>query len=101
VWLIVALSFYIRSSIGQKTWRILHFLSFAMYIMGLLHGLFSGTDSTASWVQWYYWLSGGSLLFLFIYRIVNTIAEKLARRAMSAAVTRVSRPAPRPTQSQG
>ena len=77
VWLIVALSFYIRSSIGQKTWRVIHYLSFAMYLMGLLHGLFSGTDSTTAWAQWYYWISGGSLLFLFVYRMVNTMMEKL------------------------
>ena len=77
VWLIVALSFYVRSSIGQKTWRVIHYLSFAMYIMGLLHGLFSGTDSTATWAQWYYWVSGGSLLFLLVHRIINTILEKV------------------------
>src|SRR5512139_2156794 len=81
VWLIVALSFYIRSLIGQKTWRVLHYLSFAMYIMGLLHGLFSGTDSTTSWAQWYYWISGGSLLFLLVYRILNTITEKIVSRS--------------------
>ena len=77
VWLIVALSFYIRSSIGQKTWRVIHYLSFAMYLMGLLHGLFSGTDSTTVWAQWYYWISGGSLLFLFVYRMVATMMDKL------------------------
>src|SRR5574337_857487 len=42
VWLIVTLSFYIRSMIGQKTWRFIHYSSFAMYMLGLLHGLFSG-----------------------------------------------------------
>ena len=77
IWLIVALSFYVRSSIGQKTWRVLHYLSFAMYAMGLLHGLFGGTDSSATWAQYYYWISGGSLLFLLVYRIVNSITEKL------------------------
>src|SRR5512141_2105830 len=77
VWLIVALSFYVRSSIGQKAWRVIHYLSFAMYMMGLIHGLFSGTDSSASWAGWYYWISGGSLLFLFIHRMMNTITEKL------------------------
>lgn len=91
IWLIVALSFYIRSSIGQKTWRILHYLSFAMYMMGLLHGLFSGTDSTNTWAQWYYWVSGGSLLFLLIYRITNTIVDKLTPRPKPVA--QVSRPA--------
>jgi predicted ferric reductase len=90
VWLIVALSFYVRQSIGQKTWRVIHYLSFAMYIMGLLHGLFSGTDSTANWAQWYYWISGGSLLFLLVYRIINTITEKLTRQAKT--VVRMPRP---------
>jgi len=81
LWLIVTLSFYVRSKIGQKTWRAIHYLSFIMYMMGLFHGLFSGTDSTAGWAQWYYWLSGGSLLFLLIHRIVNTGFEKITSRA--------------------
>jgi predicted ferric reductase len=92
IWLFVALSFYVRSAIGQKTWRVIHYLSFAMYIMGLVHGLFSGTDSTANWAQWYYWISGGSLLFLLVYRIVNTISEKAASNARRVVQT------PRPTQ---
>lgn len=91
VWLIVALSFYVRSKIGQKTWRTLHYLSFAMYLMGLVHGLFSGTDSSTGWAHWYYWISGGSMLFLLIYRIVNTIVEKLRPRPLP--VTQVARPA--------
>ncbi len=77
VWLIVALSFYVRAAIGQKTWRFIHYLSFAMYLMGLLHGLFSGTDSTTTWAQWYYWISGGSLLFLLVYRIIAAVMDKL------------------------
>ncbi len=85
VWLIVALSFYIRSSIGQKTWRVLHYASFAMYLMGLFHGLFSGTDVTTPWAQNYYWISSGSLLFLLVGRIVGVVVDKLAP----------ARPAPR------
>lgn len=103
IWLVVALSFYVRSMIGQKTWRVLHYLSFAMYIMGLLHGLFSGTDTPTNWAQWYYWISGGSVLFLFIYRIMNTLAEKLARRPKPKPVPQqVPRVAsqPQPTQPQ-
>jgi len=92
IWLIVALSFYIRSKIGQKTWRAIHYLSFAMFIMGLLHGLFSGTDTITNWTQWYYWISGGSLLFLLMHRIVNTGFEKLSAPAKKGKQT------PRPTQ---
>jgi predicted ferric reductase len=91
IWLIVTLSFYIRSKIGQKTWRSLHYLSFAVYLMGLIHGLFGGTDTNTAWVQWYYWISGGSLLFLLIHRLVNTAAEKRKippRRDLQAQVQR-------------
>lgn len=98
VWLIVNLSFYIRRLIGQKTWRVLHYLSFAMYIMGLAHGLFSGTDTSASWAQWYYWVSGGSLLFLFVYRILNTFAEKLTKRPKPVPQVQRAASQPRPTQ---
>jgi predicted ferric reductase len=79
IWVIVAMTFYIRQIIGQKTWRLIHYLSLAIYLLGLVHGLFSGTDSPTHWAQQYYWISGGILLFLFIYRIVATIADKLAR----------------------
>jgi len=97
VWLIVALSFYVRSSIGQKTWRVIHYLSFAMYMMGMVHGLFSGTDSSANWASWYYWVSGGSLLFLFLYRIINAITEKLTPRSKRQTIAQI----PRPTQVRG
>ena len=95
VWLIVNLSFYIRSKIGQKTWRVLHYLSFVMYMMGMFHGLFSGTDSASTWATWYYWISGASLLFLLIHRIVNTITEKLTPRPQRQTIAQM----PRPTQA--
>src|SRR6266498_1247937 len=96
VWLIVALSFYVRSSIGQKTWRVLHYLSFAMYVMALLHSFLAGTDATSNWVWWYYWISGGSLLFLLIYRIVNSIIEKLTKpvkRVPASQLVQAQKPA--------
>jgi predicted ferric reductase len=77
LWLIVTLSFYVRKGIGQKTWRALHYASFLMYLLGLFHGIFSGTDSGADWVQKYYWFSAGSLLFLLLYRILASTADKL------------------------
>lgn len=97
IWLIVALSFYIRSRIGQKTWRVIHYLSFAMYLMGLMHGLFSGTDTGSNWAGWYYWVSSGSLLFLFIYRMINTITEKLTPRSKRQTIAQI----PRSTQVGG
>jgi len=77
LWLIVTLSFYVRKGIGPKAWRSIHYLSFLMYLMGLFHGIFSGTDTGAGWVQKYYWFTAGSLLFLLTYRILASITDKL------------------------
>jgi len=74
VWALVAFSFYIRASIGQKTWRLIHFASFLTYGAALVHGLLSGTDTSTLWAQWYYWISGSSLLFLLMYRVVASLS---------------------------
>jgi len=74
VWTLVAFSFYIRARIGQKTWRLIHFASFLTYIAALAHGLMSGTDTSTLWAQRYYWISGGSLLYLLIYRVIASLS---------------------------
>lgn len=91
IWLIVALSFYIRPVIGQKFWRVLHYLSFGMYFIGIFHAIFSGTDTSMNWAQNYYWFSVGSLIFLLFVRIIGAMIEKLFP-------TKKGVPAPRPTQ---
>jgi predicted ferric reductase len=91
IWALVALSFYIRPTIGQKTWRLLHYLSFGMYFLGLLHGIFSGTDSNMAWAQQYYWFSSASLLFLFFVRVISAIIDFLFPQKRSGA------PAARPS----
>jgi predicted ferric reductase len=76
-WLILVGSFYVRKSIGQKTWRLLHFVSFLAYLSALVHGLAAGTDTGLGWVNGFYWLTGGSFLFLLMYRIINSLTEKV------------------------
>jgi predicted ferric reductase len=75
--LIITFSFYLRSHIGQKTWRFLHYTSFATYLIALLHGITAGSDGSLPWVQQYYWVSGGALLFLLSYRIVASYSTRL------------------------
>lgn len=91
IWLIVALSFYVRPVIGQKSWRVLHYLSFAMYFVGIFHAIFSGTDTSMGWAQNYYWFSAGSLLFLLFVRLVSIVMDGLFPEKKPS-------PAPRPTQ---
>ncbi|MBI5352174.1 MAG: hypothetical protein HZB50_06010 [Chloroflexi bacterium] len=93
-WAILAATFYIRPLIGQKSWRFLHYGSFGMYLLGIFHGIFSGTDTSKVWAQNYYWYSAAILIFLLMYRILVTIMDKYfpAKKAVPAPVP------PRPTQ---
>jgi sulfoxide reductase heme-binding subunit YedZ len=68
----------VRSHIGQKTWRSLHYVSFITYLIALLHGIMAGSDASLPWAQQYYWISAGTLLFLLCYRIIANISTKLA-----------------------
>lgn len=79
----VGLSFYVRRRIGQRRWRVIHYLSFAVFALALVHGLFSGTDSVLPWVRSIYWVSAGSLLFLTIYRVLATRLLPAKRPAKS------------------
>lgn len=68
---LVTFTFYIRQRISQRAWRLIHYLSFAVFLMTLWHGVSSGSDSGEVWARILYWSAGGSVLFLTIYRILS------------------------------
>lgn len=76
LWLITTTSFYIRRFIGQKTWRLIHYTNFAIYAMGLLHGIYSGTDSSANLVRFFYGATLGILLGLLFSRVYDSALRK-------------------------
>jgi len=70
---IIALSFYVRKRIGPRAWRILHYGSFAMYLLVLLHGVLAGTDTLAIPVVILYLGTSAVTFYLLIYRILASI----------------------------
>lgn len=94
LWIIVAFSFYVRAKIGTRTWRLIHFISFFSFVLALVHGVASGTDSGTIWAARMYWYAGGSLLFLTIYRVLVNPRLPLARLFQ----TRVAKPSVGPEQ---
>jgi predicted ferric reductase len=66
---IVTATFYLRKRLGGQTWRLIHYASFAAFLFALLHGLFSGSDTAMPWMQWIYWFSAASMVFLIAYRL--------------------------------
>ncbi len=73
VWAIISASFYIRRGIGPKAWKLIHFASFFNFLIAIIHGLASGTDTKLPWAQGIYWFLSGSFLFLTVYRIVVSL----------------------------
>lgn len=73
--LVVTLSFYARKRILARKWRLIHYLSFVAFSFALLHGIFSGTDSSSVWVQVLYMSTGAVVLFLFIYRVLAAVLK--------------------------
>ncbi|RME60063.1 MAG: hypothetical protein D6790_09905 [Caldilineae bacterium] len=73
LWLSVLLiaSFYVRRFIGQKAWRAIHMSSFVAFLLALLHGVLVGSESGQLWAQLMYLFSGGSVMFLVLYRILS------------------------------
>ena len=79
--ILTTLSFYLRKNLGPRGWRVVHGVSYAGFLLALVHGLVSGTDSTSLAVIGFYWFTGVSVLALTVYRI---LMSQLARRAPRA-----------------
>jgi DMSO/TMAO reductase YedYZ heme-binding membrane subunit len=79
--LVVTLSLYVRRQIGQRAWRIIHYLSYGAFVLVALHGLLSGTDSASLLMRMMY---AGSVLLvtgLTVYRVIAARRLRLMRRA--------------------
>ena len=48
-WRLIATSL-LRKHIGQKTWRAIHWTSYAMWPPAVMHGVTGGTDGSATWM---------------------------------------------------
>jgi sulfoxide reductase heme-binding subunit YedZ len=60
----VVISFYLASRLGYKIWRVVHYLSFALFASSFLHGILIGSDSRSLWMQLIYLTTGFSVIFL-------------------------------------
>ena len=67
---LIGVSFAIKRIIGQRAWRALHWLTFPLYALALLHGIGAGSDARTPWLAALY-LATGSLAVLFTcYRLL-------------------------------
>ncbi len=81
-------SFALRSRIGPRAWRALHFLSFAAYLGATAHGLLAGTDGAAPWARAMYTASAGLVLWLAFYRAFGALVRALRTSTLPGLLLR-------------
>jgi predicted ferric reductase len=57
-------TFYVRSRIGHRAWKVIHSASFAVFVLALVHGIAASTDHAATLVSM---IPGAGVIFLAIY----------------------------------
>lgn len=67
-------SFYVRRQIGQRAWRLIHYLTFLAFLGAAAHGIASGTDTGATWASWIYLGPVAAVVFFFAYRLFISLA---------------------------
>jgi predicted ferric reductase len=69
----ITFSFYVRRQIGANVWRAIHYLSFIAFSMVTVHGLLAGSDTTNPVVLGMYLMTGLSVVFLTLYRMMAMV----------------------------
>jgi predicted ferric reductase len=99
--LVVAYSYYVRNRLGTHAWRAIHMLSFALFLMVLIHGVKSGTDTGTAWAQGIYWFSGASVLLGSVYRIMAVRRGRPRAQAVATGMLAVGGKTQVPSRLQG
>lgn len=73
---LISVTFYAKGLIGQQWWRLIHYLTFALFLGALGHGDWTGTDTKRELVQWSYLISAVGVLFLTFFRILAARSAK-------------------------
>lgn len=75
----VTFSFYLRRRIGASVWRALHYATFIVYSFVTVHGMLAGTDTQSPLALMFYGVTGLSVAFLTVYRMLNLEPARTTR----------------------
>jgi predicted ferric reductase len=87
---VVIATFYMRPFVPYSAWRAIHYATFAVFVMALVHGIGAGSDGGTVWAQALYWASGGLVLALLGLRVAKSLAAANLRRVNSPSALGVA-----------
>lgn len=93
-------SFYVRSIISRRVWRLFHYTTYLAFILALMHGVMAGTDAGQPVVQWMYVLTAQTLLLATLHRVLmaQSSAAKTERAQAATPAKQAAAPRRRPTE---
>lgn len=100
---LLGLSFYFRKRIGAKLWRKAHRATVLVWVLGLVHALGAGSDTSEIWFRWWVMATTPLIGGLFVYRVLEG-RGKAAKKAKPAADPKPEAdpvPAARPKPGRG
>jgi predicted ferric reductase len=74
----ITFSFYVRQQISANVWRWIHYGSFISFAMITIHALLAGSDATNILVLGMYVVTGVSVFFLTMYRMISMADSETA-----------------------
>ncbi len=91
--LVVVPSFWVRDRIGYRTWRAIHYATYGIFALAVMHGLFAGTDTRTPLVAGMMTASVAAVTVLTIWRVTGS-----GRPGGRAAAGRAGRPGRAPLE---
>jgi sulfoxide reductase heme-binding subunit YedZ len=68
---LIYVSFLLRSKIGARNWRRLHWATYLVFLLATIHGFASGTDSAQPWAHDLYLGAVGAVAFATAWRALG------------------------------
>jgi len=78
---IILLSTWFRRHLSYRVWRVLHYLSFATFVLVTLHGLLAGSDAGEAWMRALYAGASAAIGFLVLMRLLTSLSKASAPEA--------------------
>lgn len=79
---LIYLSFFLRSRIGVRNWRRLHWATYLLFLLATVHGVASGTDSSQPWAHDLYLAAVGTVAFATAWRALGRRTSPATQRSI-------------------
>ncbi len=74
-------SFYLRSLVSYRLWRMIHYTTFVTFALAAAHGIGAGSDTDSAWAPYLYAATGLVVFNLTVYRALRGSSRGLVAAA--------------------